>query len=132
MSGTVLIVDDDPGIREMARLVLTREGYGVLMAADGQTAMEVMATDQGAGNVCAILCDLEMPGGGGRELIQRLRLSFPDIPVLVMSGAPDTVFLDGIVEEGVCDWLRKPVTRQEMVQKVRTAGNLFVLRHKGK
>jgi DNA-binding NtrC family response regulator len=125
-------VDDDPGVRDMARLVLAREGYGVLTASDGQTAIELMATDEGAKNICTLLCDLEMPRVGGRELIEHFRRHFPDIPILVMSGASDTVFLDGVVQEGVCDWLRKPVARDALLQKVRTALNLFTLRRQHK
>ena len=130
MQETVLIVDDDVGVRDTARLVLAREGYEVLTASDGRSAIEVMAKD--GGGVCTVLCDLEMPGGGGRALIRHVRQYFPDTTILVLSGAQDTVFLDGIVEEGVGDWLRKPVTREELVSKVRTAVNLCMLRRKDK
>src|SRR5262245_1449978 len=130
MQETVLIVDDDVGVRDTARLVLAREGYDVLTASDGPSAIEVMAKD-GAG-VCALLCDLEMPGGGGRALIRHVHQHFPDTTILVLSGAQDRVFLDGIVEAGVGDWLRKPVTREELVSKVRTAVNLCMLRRKDK
>ena len=129
MQETVLIVDDDVGVRDTARLVLAREGYEVLTASDGPSAIEVMARD-GAG-VCTVLCDLEMPGGG-RALIRHVRQHFPDTTILVLSGAQDTLFLDGIAEEGVGDWLRKPVTREELVSKVRTAVNLCMLRRKDK
>lgn len=128
MPGTILIVDDDASIRNTARLVLAREGYGILTASDGETAIQLMATEDNAANVCALLCDLEMPNMGGKELIEHFRKHFPNIPIIVLSGASDTVFLDGIVQQGVCDWLRKPVTREALLEKVRTASNLFALR----
>jgi FixJ family two-component response regulator len=129
MLGTVLIVDDDASVRDTARLVLAREGYGVLTASDGHTAIELMSNLEAAGKVCALLCDLEMPNVSGKELINHFRIHYPSIPIIVLSGASDTVFLDGIVQHGVCDWLRKPVTREVLLEKVRTAVNLYELRH---
>lgn len=128
MLGTILIVDDDAGIRDTARLVLAREGYGILTASDGKTAIELMATGDSAAQVCTLLCDLQMPNMGGKALIEYFRKHFPDIPIIVLSGVSDTVFLDGIVQQGVCDWLRKPIARETLVEKVRTAANLFALR----
>lgn len=128
MQGTVLIVDDDASVRDTTRLVLSREGYGILTASDGQTAIELMSTDEGAGKVCVLLCDLEMPNVGGKELIDHFRTRFPAIPIIVLSGASDSMFIDGIAREGVCDWLRKPVTREVLLEKVRKAANLFAFR----
>jgi FixJ family two-component response regulator len=129
MRGTILIVDDDESVRDTARLVLAREGYGTLTAADGQTAMELMSTADTSGKVCVLLCDLEMPNMNGKGLIDHFRRQFPSIPIIVLSGASDAVFLESIVQEGVCDWLRKPVTRETLLEKVRTAVNLYELRH---
>jgi CheY-like chemotaxis protein len=128
MLGTVLIVDDDAGVRDMARLALAREGYRILTASDGHTAIELMSTEEVASTVCTVLCDLEMPQMSGKELIDHFRLQFPSIPVVVLSGASDEVYLEGIAQEGVCDWLRKPFTRETLLQKVRTASNLYSLR----
>jgi FixJ family two-component response regulator len=132
MLGTVLIVDDDANVRDTARLVLAREGYGVLTASDGLTAIELMSTLDVAGKVCALLCDLEMPNVSGRELISHFRKQFPSIPIIILSGASDAAFLDGVIQEGVCDWLRKPVTREALLEKVRTAVNLYELRHQNR
>ena len=128
MPGTVLIVDDDAGVRDTARLILAREGFGILTAADGRSAMELMATQEIADKVCVLLCDLEMPKAGGKELIEHFRMKFPTIPIIVLSGASDTVYLEGIAQQGVCDWLRKPVTREALLEKLWTASNLFQLR----
>jgi FixJ family two-component response regulator len=53
---------------------------------------------------------------------------FPSIPIVLVSGASDEVYLEGIAQQGVCDWLRKPFTREALLEKVRTASNLFALR----
>lgn len=128
MHGTILVVDDDPGIRDVARLVLSREGYSVVIAADGKSAMQLMTAQENAQNVCTVLCDLEMPNGSGKDLIAYLRTYHPTIPIIVLSGAPDVQFLEGILQQGVSDWIRKPVTREMLLQKVRTGANLFALR----
>lgn len=128
MLGTILVVDDDHDIRDVIRLVLIREGYGVLTAPDGHRAMELMTSRENAKKVCTVLCDLEMPNGSGTELIDYFRLHHPTIPIIVLSGSPDAQFLDGILQQGVCDWMRKPATREVLLQKVRTAANLFALR----
>ena len=132
MLGTVLIVDDDASVRDTARLVLAREGYGILTASDGHTAIELMSTEDVASKVCALLCDLEMPHVNGKELIDHFRMRFPTISIVVLSGASDEVYLEGIAQEGVCDWLRKPFTREILLEKVRTASNLFTLRQGGR
>lgn len=132
MLGTVLIVDDDASVRDTARLVLAREGYGTLTAPDGHTAIEIMSERDIASKVIALLCDLEMPNVNGKELINHFRMHFPSIPIVVLSGASDEMYLEGIAQEGVCDWLRKPVTREALLQKVRTASHLFALRQNGR
>jgi two-component system, response regulator FlrC len=132
MLGTVLIVDDDASVRDTARLVLAREGYGILTASDGHTAIELMSSGEIAQKVCALLCDLEMPNVNGKELIDHFRMHFPSIPIIVLSGASDEVYLEGIAQEGVCDWLRKPFTREILLEKVRSASNLFTLRRDGR
>ena len=128
MLGTILVVDDDPGIRDVTRLVLSREGYTVLVAADGNSAKQLMTAQENAQNVCTVLCDLEMPNGSGKDFIAHLRMYHPTIPIIVLSGAPDVQFLEGILQQGVSDWIRKPVTREILLQKVRTGANLFALR----
>jgi DNA-binding NtrC family response regulator len=128
MYGTILVVDDNPDIRETTRLSLSREGYEVWLAPDGISAMELMHQPVLASAVCTVLLDLIMPNGSGMDLIAYLRKDHPAVPILVCSGTDDSMFLEGILQEGVCDWMRKPVSRETLVQKVRTAVHLFSLR----
>lgn len=128
MHGTILVVDDNADLREATRLSLTREGYEVWLAPDGSSAMQLMSQPSLADTVCTVLCDLVMPNGTGTDLISYLRKDHPAIPIIVYSGTDDTVFLQGILQEGVCDWMRKPVSRDALLQKVRTSVHLFTLR----
>lgn len=126
--GTVLLVDDDPGVRDSTRIVLTRAGYEVLTAADGDEAIEMMSRADIAARVNALLCDLEMPNRSGSEVIDHMTGRFPHIPIVVLSGATDSVYLDGIVKNGVGDWIRKPATREQLLLKVHAAVRLSTLR----
>ncbi len=126
--GTVLLVDDDPGVRDSTRIVLTRAGYEVLTAADGDEAIEMMSRADIAARVNALLCDLEMPNCSGSEVIDHMTGRFPHIPIVVLSGATDSVYLDGIVKNGVGDWIRKPATREQLLVKVHAAVRLSTLR----
>ncbi len=128
MPPTILVVDDDPGVRDSARLALAREGYHVLVAQDGRSAIQMMTDHEHARRICTLLCDLEMPNGSGRDVIAHFRACHATIPIIVLSGTDDTRFLDCIAQQGVSDWIRKPVTRDILVQKVKTATNLFALR----
>ena len=128
MSGTILVVDDNDDLRETTRLTLSRLGYEVWLASDGNSAMQLMNQPVLANAVCTVICDLVMPNGSGTDLITYLRTHHPAIPILVYSGTDDTVFLQGVLQDGVCDWMRKPVHRDTLAQKVRTAAHLFTLR----
>lgn len=126
--GTILVVDDNPDIREATRMTLGRQGYEVWLAPDGNSAIQLMQQPVLASEVCAVICDLAMPNGNGMHLIAYLQKYHQTIPIIVCSGADDTEFLEGIIQEGVGDWMRKPVPRDVLVQKVRTAVHLFTLR----
>ncbi len=114
--GRVLIVEDDPLVREMARRSLAEAGYAVVEAANGQTALDLVSRDPG---IDAVLTDLAMPGIGGRELARRLRESRPGLPVVFMSGYTDDVVIRrGLLESGV-PFLEKPLSPVKLAQKMR-------------
>src|SRR5688572_1761791 len=82
-SAVILVVDDDPGVREVAARVLRRAGYQVLQAAEGDEALEVARTH--AGPLHLLLTDVVMPGMNGRELGQRMSEERPETRLLYMS-----------------------------------------------
>jgi two-component system cell cycle sensor histidine kinase/response regulator CckA len=115
-SGRILIVEDDPLVREMARRSLSEAGYEVIVAANGQMALDLASK---ASSLDAVLTDLAMPGIGGRELAGRLRESRPGLPVVFMSGYTDDVVLRrGLLESGV-PFLEKPLSPVRLAQKMR-------------
>ena len=73
MSGTILVVDDNDDLRETTRLTLSRLGYEVWLASDGNSAMQLMNQPVLGAAVCTVICDLAMPNGSGTDLITYLR-----------------------------------------------------------
>jgi PAS domain S-box-containing protein len=114
---TILLVEDDEAVRELARTVLSSRGYNVLVAAKPTDAERVC--DENAEEIKLLLTDVVMPGLSGREIARRIGARFPKIRVLYMSGYTDNVIAHGgVLEEGLA-FLQKPFTPSTLVEKVR-------------
>jgi PAS domain S-box-containing protein len=81
---TVLVVDDEPGVRDVARRFLESRGYAVVEAAGGREAIDVL--DDRVRRVDVVLTDMIMPGTSGREVVAHARTARPGVPVVVMTG----------------------------------------------
>jgi CheY-like chemotaxis protein len=113
---TVLVVEDDPRVREAARRVLAARGYTVLEAEDGMSALEMVATH---GKPDLLLTDVVMPGMSGLQLARVLLLRFPTLKVICASGyAADVTDLRGGLPPGV-PLLQKPYTSTSLALAVR-------------
>ena len=114
---TILVVEDEPGVRSLTQLLLTRLGYTVLTAAD---ADEAAAVARGAARPPdLLLTDVVLPGSGGRVVAERLRRAYPALRVLFMSGyADDAVLRHGVAADRF-DFLAKPYRSEELARKVR-------------
>jgi signal transduction histidine kinase/CheY-like chemotaxis protein len=112
---TVLVVDDEPGVRHLASAMLRRSGYTVIDAADGNDA-ERVATEY-AGTINVLLTDIVMPGCKGPELARRLRTTRPGVRVVYMSGFRDTEPLAD-VQRGEALFLEKPFLRTALLDAI--------------
>ncbi len=116
-SETIVLVDDDEGVRAVARRILQRAGYTVLSAPDGVEALRLIGDSSAA--VHLLVTDVVMPGLGGRDLVARVRDTHPDLRVLFVSGYTE----EGVRRHGVLDtesaFLEKPFTAERLSQKVR-------------
>jgi two-component system, cell cycle sensor histidine kinase and response regulator CckA len=114
---TILVVEDEPAVRDIVRHVLQARGYSVLQAQDGREALRI--SEQHDGPIDLLLTDVVMPGMNGRELAGRLASLHPTMPVIFMSGYTDTA----VVHHGVLDpgtiFLQKPFTPDALARKVR-------------
>ncbi|MGC2282604.1 MAG: PAS domain S-box protein [Candidatus Acidiferrales bacterium] len=116
-SETVLLVEDEKGVRELAREYLELTGYTVIAAEDGHTALELAAMH--VGPIQLLMTDVVMPGISGRELAGRVKTIRPEIKVLFMSGYTD----QAVVHHGILDTdaalLQKPFTMAALAAKLR-------------
>jgi CheY-like chemotaxis protein len=115
---TVLLAEDEPQVRRLIHTVLEQAGYTVLVAEDGQHALRVA---QGVEHVDLLVSDVRMPHLSGVALARQLRLTWPGLRVLLMSGYPDIDAVNA-QESGVGDALfAKPFGTNELLDRVRAA-----------
>jgi signal transduction histidine kinase/ActR/RegA family two-component response regulator len=115
---TVLVVEDEPLVRRLARRALEEHGYTVLEAADGREAIAELAS--GEHPIGLVLSDLVMPRMSGRELGQEIARRYPGLPVLFMSGyTGEDVRSRGLLE-GTAPFVQKPFTADALARRVRT------------
>jgi two-component system cell cycle sensor histidine kinase/response regulator CckA len=116
---TLLLVEDDEGVRMLARLILKRDGYQVIEASHAEEAVRL--TEAHDGRIDLLITDIVMPGESGQTLATRLAQRFPDLRVLYISGYTDgdIMRLGGLPVE--VKFLQKPFTTTTLTQAVRDA-----------
>ena len=115
---TILLVEDDPVMRRLTRQMLEEQGYSIIEAEDGRSALERAATHRGS--IDLVLTDVVMPGVSGPELVLKLMESHPETKFLYMSGYTGELVVDHGLSEGIA-LLEKPFTRAALLTTVRTA-----------
>ncbi len=116
--GTVLVVDDEQIIREVARNILEDCGYNVLVAEDGRKALQVFS--QHAENITAVLLDLTMPELDGAEAFIGLRRIRPGVRVVLSSGFDDNdSMIERFMTEEAVGFLKKPYRPAQLVERIR-------------
>ena len=125
--GRVLLVEDEADVRKSVRLILTKAGFDVVEAEDGEKGIAAIKADGNALLVDAIICDLYMPKVSGMGAIAYFRSQFPSVPVIVLTGKPDISNAAAMFKQGVMKYLIKPVDREKLVSVVHTATQAHVL-----
>jgi two-component system cell cycle sensor histidine kinase/response regulator CckA len=116
-SETILLVEDEKGVRELAREYLASSGYTVIEAEDGHTALELAAMH--VGPIHLLLTDVVMPGISGRELAERVSQIRPGIKIIYMSGYTDQAVVHHGILRNDAVLLQKPFTLMTLAGKLR-------------
>jgi two-component system response regulator MprA len=111
----VLVVDDEPAVRQAVRRALSFEGYDVLLAAEGTEALTVLSSEA----VDVVVLDVLMPQLDGLEVCRRLRANGDDTPVLMLTARSRVAERVAGLDAGADDYLVKPFALQELLARVR-------------
>ena len=116
---TIMVVEDNEMVRSLAEAMLQDLGYRVIVAETPDRCLELLNTSKAA--IDLLVTDVVMPGMNGKDLIERLRLSEPELKVLFMSGYSRNIIThNGVFNEGV-NFIQKPFTMSSLSEKVRQA-----------
>jgi two-component system cell cycle sensor histidine kinase/response regulator CckA len=116
-AGTVLVVEDEPVVSAVARALLTRSGYTVLTAAEGNGAIDLVRSR--APGIDLVLLDMTMPGPSTDEIISAIRNLKPDIPILLNSGYTSSDTVQRMLDQGIVQgFLSKPYELRELLERV--------------
>ena len=113
----LLVADDDEAVRLSLERVLTREGYGVVLAPDGQAALDRLRQ----GGIDLLLSDLRMPGLTGLELLKLAKEVAPDVDVILLTAFGTVEEAVRAMKDGAIDFLTKPLQRAQLLRVVRQA-----------
>jgi two-component system cell cycle sensor histidine kinase/response regulator CckA len=114
--GTILLVEDEDGLRALNARGLASRGYTVLQAGNGVEAIEVLERE---GPVDLVVTDVMMPEMDGPTLFKELRARYPDIKIIFVSGYAEDAFQKNLPEADQFDFLPKPFTLKQLVAQVK-------------
>ncbi|TDJ58388.1 MAG: response regulator [Nitrospina sp.] len=129
--GKIMVVDDEQDVRDVVRLQLEQKGFNILEATNGQEAIDLLRTGDNMVNVGLILCDIRMPKVNGVECIDFLKREAPGVPVVVVTGYPDSDLAASLLKKGVKHYLVKPVEKEKLlaiVDEIVAAGKDFEMK----
>ena len=111
----ILVVDDEPAVRDSLRRALNLEGYDVELAGDGQEALDLL----GGNGVDAVLLDVSMPRLDGLEACRRLRAQGSSLPVLMLTARDEVADRVAGLDAGADDYVVKPFALEELLARIR-------------
>jgi CheY-like chemotaxis protein len=117
--GTVLVAEDEEGVREVVARMLERLGYAVVLAEDGVAALERL--EEAESSLRAVLLDISMPRMGGSEALEHIRERCPDLPVVLMSGYTEQDVAAKLLDRagGAVAFLQKPFLPEDLTAALR-------------
>ena len=113
--GVILVVDDEEVMRNLLRRTLQEADYDVIMAANGQEALDKVSQF----NISLVLLDIKMPGLDGFQVLDRIRQRF-DIPVIMVTAVKEVTTVRDSFNLGADDYVTKPFSKRELLLRIQT------------
>jgi CheY-like chemotaxis protein len=117
-SGTLLVVDDEDAVRNVARMMLERAGFTVLTATNGREGLEIF--QQRAEEIAVVLLDLTMPHMNGEEVFRAMRRIRADVPVILASGYSEQDTSAQFAGKGIAGFIQKPFRFEKLLEQFRS------------
>ncbi len=117
----ILVIDDEQEIRATVKHHLVNADCEVIEAADGEEAMRKINEGDNPLEVDAVICDIRMPKMDGMEAISYFLKTCPTLPLIVMTGYPQTELAVDLMKQGIKDYLVKPVKKETLLAAVKKA-----------
>lgn len=112
----VLIVDDEPEVARVLERILKFNGFEVIRAQNGQTALELFLNNRDS--IDLVLLDKRMPGMGGDEILSAIRAVDRKVPIIMLSGLVDQQEREESLKLGCTDFLTKPIELQQLIDQI--------------
>ena len=116
--GAILVIDDEPAVRQMLSKALGRAGYQVFAAEDGPTGLASL--EQQRESISLVLLDMGMPTMGGEEVLRKIRAAGHRVPVAICSGYSESEVLARFAGSDVSAFIQKPFKTDELTRRVRS------------
>ncbi len=116
-SGTVLVVDDDEGVRDLLDVTLRRAGFTVLLASDGREGVDLFRLH--ADEICVVVLDRTMPDIGGEDAFDEIRRIRPDVRIMLISGYSEERAAWHFIDKGLDAFMHKPFEPSVLLEKIR-------------
>lgn len=118
MTKPILVVDDEPILLSIVKSILTQQSYVVYTASSAKEAYELLSVHE----IAVVISDYKMPGDNGIDFLERVRMQYPDIVRIIMTGYAEVhVAIDAINRAGVFRFLEKPWDQDDFYTSVQTA-----------
>ena len=114
-TGTVLVIDDDQGMRQVLKDFLERDGHRVVEAASGEAAVSVVEVQ----SVDVVILDKEMPGMNGMDVLAYLHRRFPSTPVILVTAFGGPRIAEESFRRGAVEYIEKPFRLSNVVDRVQ-------------
>lgn len=113
----ILVVDDEPVLRDLIVRFYSGSGYTAFSVASGEEALALLEN----GNIDFVITDIQLPGMSGTELIAKMKESFPDVPIMAITGHSDINIAVNVLKNGACDFLIKPFNLDSLQESTQIA-----------